>query len=724
MDIIEKLAIRLGYSKAKPAPPAPLLQATGAGQAYTIPDLSRTDAQEELFQRLSWVYGAVMAVATVSAGANLNVKKVSGEKRKDIPNHDLEMRLLHPNPLDSRTELLIKTYAYRKLTGNAYWWLNRRNENAPPAEIWALPPHQVTPIPDGRMFIKGYSYEPGQGEQAHVLQPWEVIHFKEFHPRNWFVGLSPIEALATVALGDLKAQEYNTKFFGANNAKVPGALAFADDVSDPAWDKLKKDIKEGWGGSNRSGAMLLRGVGQGGVQWVQMSLSQKDMEFLGSRTFTKEEIYSIFAPGLASVLAVNATEANARSGKATFIEMAVWPMLVSMAEKITNNLLPCYGPDLVADFDDLRVTDRMLAIAEQNAFGQVHTVNEIREKFYDAKKLKDERGDLLPAQIGPSTPGPEDEDAAVAPGAELAPMPPLVPSDELPPMDEMEQDLEAAPIVDEATQALKEIAAWRRFALRHGVARAQEFGCEHVQADVAAVIKARLRAATNAEEAKAAFSGPFLKAVPDAEDRLLRQLKRVLGADLDTIIERLGDPPDLGRVAAFWPEHALALTAVIEPEMERVAHDSIQQIIDMGGAVDFGVAALQAATWASTYTGALVAGIVDTSRTVVGDKVALVAAGTLALGGLLLALKPFFGEQRAGVIAATEVTRATTTGKRLAVDLARQAGQHMEGVWGTKNDELVCDICGPLNGTTLAANDPEPPAHPWCRCSVTYRWVR
>ena len=290
MGLLDTLATHLGYAKAplKTPLPAPLLQATGSGQVWSIPDMSLADAQEELFQRLSWVYGAIMAVATVVASAQLNVLKLAGEKRKDIPNHDLEMRFMRPNPLDSRTELMVKTAAYYDLTGNAYWWLNRRNEKMPPEEIWALPPHQIEPIPDGRMFIKGYKYMPGMGEQERTLQPWEIVHFKRFHPRNWFVGLSPIEALATVSMGDLKAQEYNTKFFGENNAKVPGALAFADDVSDPAWDKLKRDIKDGWGGTNRSGAMLLRGVGQGGVQWVQMALSQADMQFLESRTFTKE----------------------------------------------------------------------------------------------------------------------------------------------------------------------------------------------------------------------------------------------------------------------------------------------------------------------------------------------------------------------------------------------------------------------------------------------------
>jgi len=724
----------MGYQKAPPAPVAPLLQATGAGQAYSIPDLALPEAQEELFQRLSWVYGAVMAVATTVASADFSVKKIVGDKRKDIANHPLELRLLRPNPLDSRSELMVKTAAYHALTGNAYWFLNKRNETAEPVEIWAIPSHQIAPIPDGRMFIKGYTYEPGLGEPAQTLQPWQVVHFKRFHPLNWYVGLSPIESLAVVAQGDMQAQKYNTEFFGKNNGKVPGAIAFADNISDPAWDKLKTDIKEGWGGTQRSGAMLLRGVGQGGVQWVQMSLSQRDMEFLGARTFTKEEIYSIFAPGLASVLAVNATEANAKSGKATFIDMAVWPMLVAVAEKITNNLLPVYGDDLVAEFDDIRVVDRVLELQEQKTYGETHTVDEIRERYYEDNPLGDERGEMLPAQIGPATPLPGDEDEET-----LGDMPPMTPLTEpapetMQPMQPLEEspqnEPEAEPDADEAdamqaeVKARKELAAWRRFAVKHGAAKALEFGCEHLQGDVAEVIRGRLAAATNAEEVKAAYSGPFLKAVPEAETEILRKLLPFLRRELGDIVDQLGDPPDLNRLSQFWPAEAAALRAMIEPVLEKVAQEGIAQIIKQGGAVDPAQAALNAAEAIGAQVDELARGVMQTSRQAVESKVGQVIAGSLTLSRLRDALQPFFSEARAGVISATEVTRATSWGKRLAVDLARQSGQHMEAVWHTKNDELVCDICGPLNEQVIPESDPQPPAHPWCRCGITYRWVR
>ncbi len=396
---IDRLAARLGYAKTATISDSPeWLQRTGEAQRFSVPEYWLPSNQLELYQRLSWVAIAVGAVAASAATTVLSVKQLEGEEESDIVNHPLELLLQRPNPLMSRYELLEATFAHRLLTGNAYWWLNRTHERNEPAEIWLLPSNQVRPQPDGRLFLKGYLYDPGDGVEI-ALEPWEVVHFKRFHPSHHFVGLSPIEALATVATGDLAMQKWNTAFFGEDNAKLPGALAFADPIDDATWQQMRADVKREHGGTKRN-LMMLRNVGKGGVEWVSMAMSQKDMEFLGARNFNKEEIFATFAPGLASVLAINATEANSKAGRATFNELAVWPLLTSIAEKITNDVLPAYGDNLRAEFDDVRDSDRALELAEQDSYARTHTIDEVRQKYYGDDGLGDERGGLLVAQVG------------------------------------------------------------------------------------------------------------------------------------------------------------------------------------------------------------------------------------------------------------------------------------------------------------------------------------
>jgi len=392
VGIIDRLAERFGYRKADRVQ-ADWLRMSAEQEGDNIPSMGLPRTQLELYQKLSWVQSSVSAVARTAATTAFSVSKLNGEKTEAVENHPFELLLRRPNPLQSRFELLESTVSYHRLTGNAYWWLNRKNENAAPDEIWVIPSYRVKPVPDGKLFIRGYMYETDNGDEL-PLEPHEIVHFKSYHPLNPFVGMSPLESLSTIAAGDLAMQKWNTNLFDKDNAKMPGAIAFADPIENDAWEKIKADINAKHGGTKRA-LMMLRNVGKGGVQWISMAVSQKDMEFLAGRTFNKEEIYSIYAPGLASILAVNATEANAKAGKATFVEMAVWPQLVSIAETITNNVLPAYGDNFIGAFDDIRVADRAMIIAEQTAAGQVQTIDEVRQKFYNLPPLPDDRGARL-----------------------------------------------------------------------------------------------------------------------------------------------------------------------------------------------------------------------------------------------------------------------------------------------------------------------------------------
>ena len=81
-----------------------------------------------------------------------------------------------------------------------------------------------------------------------------------------------------------------------------------------------------------------------------------------------------------------------------------------------------------------------------------------------------------------------------------------------------------------------------------------------------------------------------------------------------------------------------------------------------------------------------------------------------------------YGPRRAAMIARTEVTRAAMQGEVLiAQELAAQ-GIHMVAIWKTRNDELVCPICGPRHNKEKGDGwYNEEPAHPNCRCWINHR---
>lgn len=361
-----------------------------------LPSLSTARAQEDLYRRLSWVQIAVSTVAEQSATTPFGVETKTQETLEEVVAHPFEILLDRPNPLSSRSEYITDMLSFFKLTGNGYTWMNKLSPEAEPSELWVIPSHRIEPIPDENMYIKGYNYDPGDGEPI-FLFPQSIMHMKRFNPLNPYVGLSQISQIATVSIGDLAMQQHNTEYFNASNAgKLPGMLAFADSIAQPEWEAMNEDMAEN---SRKRNLMMMRNVGKGGVEWVEMGISQDDLQFLQGRSFNRSEIFTHLAPGLASWLSENSTEANSKTGRAAFQELAVFPLLTAFAEKITNDILPLYGDNLVGTFEDVRQVDKVVSLAEQLEYAKTHTVEEIREKWWSDGPLGDDRDKKFPAEI-------------------------------------------------------------------------------------------------------------------------------------------------------------------------------------------------------------------------------------------------------------------------------------------------------------------------------------
>lgn len=502
MSILDGVLGRLGFERKADTRPLPQwLTASAMPDRQTIPTATTAERQAILYANLTWIQIAIWHLSNLVATTALAVKRLKGEDEEDVPNHDFETLLRKPNPLQSRFELLKALASFYATSGNAYLWLNRPAPTVAPLELWVIPSQRIEPIPDGKMFVAGYKYMPGYGEPI-ILPTWSVCHFKEFNPLSMFVGLSRLVALSTVASGDLAMQRFNTNYFDKDNAKIPGALAFADPIDNNTWEILERDLAAQWGGTKRSGPLMLRGVGKGGVEWLQMAFNQKEMEFLESRRFNKEEIFAAFAPGLSSVLDVNATEANAVAGKATLIDFGVWPTLVMMAEKLTNDVMPIYGSDLICEFDDIRITDRIMDAAEQEAYERTHTLAETRKEYYGDKPLGDERDDLLIAEIGKGMTG-----SAQSP---ISPMGTPETGAALPtqtsPTPVVAQDAQAT-----TAKAQADLVRWERKcinAIEHDKAPASvKFVSEFIPAPMYQHVERGLKAADTVEAVSAVFTG-------------------------------------------------------------------------------------------------------------------------------------------------------------------------------------------------------------------------
>lgn len=117
--------------------------------------------------------------------------------------------------------------------------------------------------------------------------------------------------------------------------------------------------------------------------------------------------------------------------------------------------------------------------------------------------------------------------------------------------------------------------------------------------------------------------------------------------------------------------------------------------------------------------------IADQTRDRVEELHYQLSAGEISREQFSAGLATVFGQARVEQIAITEVTRGISVGEAAALLLITQeTGQELVPVWYTERDGRVCPICAPLHGRRKEYWQGQfpggPPAHPRCRCWLTY----
>ena len=280
-----------------------------------------------VYEGSPWVYIAINRIAEAGALVPLHVFRLEGEARVGIENHPVEQLFRNPNPLTSRFELFEQTLGSLELNGNAYWFL-AGDSRGQPREIWMLRPDRVTIVPDERRVVGGYLYQ--IDGQVIPLDAMEVIHFRRWHPANDYYGLSPISAARGAVLSDKHMADWNRNAFGKDHGVPAGIVNIAEFISDTDFERIKREWRSNYGGTERKTAFLRGGT----VTWQNIGPTHSDLDFLQGRQAQRDEILNIFGIPV-GLVSENATEANAKVAERLFIERTLYPKLVRIAQKIS-----------------------------------------------------------------------------------------------------------------------------------------------------------------------------------------------------------------------------------------------------------------------------------------------------------------------------------------------------------------------------------------------------
>lgn len=664
----------------------------------------------------SWVYAAISLIAKEASAAQFQVNRCAGpdDEPQQIHNHPLEVLLRRPNPFMSRSFLWQYSIWWLKLDGNFYWYLGGTEGGL--AEIWPLPAYAVNAIPgDAQTFIDHYEYT--VGGRIFNIPANLIMHVKQPNPWSIFTGLSELVAATLPSDADLAMSRWNGAFFAKDNVMPSSIINLSSgDASQPInpadADALKADLQDDYSAFRRKSLVTTANS----VTATLLGWNAKDMDFIGGRRFTKEEIFTVYGVPM-GLIDPSATEANAFVAQQGFKERTIWPLLCMIADWITLGLVvPWYGDGLEAAFEDVRPVNRELELQERDAAKGVLTIDEIRQRYFEVPPLPDGRGSILEGEGGGF--------GGFGGGQQFG---------------------NPAEGLTQSHQAVQqELRRWKSKALRalkSGKAASVNFDSDCIADDVAEHIREHLTNAKTADDVRAAFevAAPSfftLKTIPRPfrpwsrlENEMQRQVQAALDAEARRFVAELRKfGANALQNAEMWAEHERRLLAAIQGPMQQLAAFGVERVrrtLTAGEAVNinWNLANQRAVDWALSHAVERARLLSDTTRKMISNAQTKVediygavsewAAQPEALPDLIRRIQEIVPNPvRAEMIAVTESTSTFADANSAAwAELGYAAavyrpashpncrcylqpyklpnGQRVQ-VWYTAVDELVC----------------------------------
>lgn len=263
---------------------------------------------------------------------------------KQVINYHPVLDLLHkPNPLYAGAEFFENLFAYKLLYGNAYI-LAVKNTAGEVVELHILRPDRVEVKAGKHALPAGYIYNMGGKQKFYPVDPItgksNILHLKSFNPYDDWYGLSPLDAASSSINLHNMATHWNQSLL-SNGARPSGAFTYnpgdGSSLSDEQFERLRLQIQKIYCSSGNAGRPLIM---DGAMQWHEMSMTPRDMDFMESKNSAARDIALAFGvpPQLLAIKGDN-TYSNMQEARLAFWEETVLPLLDHLIDSLNNWLL-------------------------------------------------------------------------------------------------------------------------------------------------------------------------------------------------------------------------------------------------------------------------------------------------------------------------------------------------------------------------------------------------
>lgn len=305
----------------------------------------------------------------------------NGEKT-EILSHPFLDFWMRPNPLYEFTASALWRLQnnYLLLKGEGYFIIERY-ENGYPAEIWPVPTQWVQMTP-----YQGFPYYTIRTTEGGLMDVSvdDMFVMKDLNPLDPYKrGLGQAEPIADEIEIDEYAAKFQKKFF--YNDATPNIIISMPGASEEQQNRFLAKWKERFRGASKShGVATIGGPADQATTVTKLSDNMKDLDMINGRTFIRDTVMEHFGvPREIMGITQNSNRATAEAAQYIYAKNVLTPRLMGRQDAVNLQMLPCYGDDLLWEFDDIIPKDKEfekgLALDGWNA-GLI-MMNEARKKM-------------------------------------------------------------------------------------------------------------------------------------------------------------------------------------------------------------------------------------------------------------------------------------------------------------------------------------------------------
>ena len=338
---------------------------------------------EEGFQKNVFAYRAINLISKNIASIPVNIREnhdigevdrlnESGECSNKI---NLRLQKLcklcdRPNAKQTRNAFVEMLVNFLLISGNAYIYFGENEE------LRCLRPDRVQIVPNkNNTGADSYVYTVDSAKFS--LEEGKVLHIKFFNPLNDWYGYSPLQA-ASQSIDQYNEMSRHNLAILQNGGRPSGCFTVKNGVNltDEQREQLRADIQNAYAGAKKAGKILLL---EGGLEWKEMGLSPKDLDFETGKNVAAREIAQAFGiPPILLGIKGDAAFSSYREARLHFWEDTILPLAEYVWNEIVEWLAEKYQLDVTVNLN----IESIQALSEKR--------EAVWRKISDSKFLSDE----------------------------------------------------------------------------------------------------------------------------------------------------------------------------------------------------------------------------------------------------------------------------------------------------------------------------------------------